>query len=89
LSILARDAGMDHPRLGLIVPRRHVKRAVERNRIKRQIRECFRESQAVLPPLDIVVMTHAAASGCEKAQLRASLAQGFEDLTRKFDEGRR
>lgn len=42
-------------RLGLIVPKRLVKRAVLRNLLKRLAREAFRQSQASLPPLDFVL----------------------------------
>jgi ribonuclease P protein component len=42
-------------RLGLIIGKRQAKRAVDRNRIKRALRESFRTRYRVLPPLDIVV----------------------------------
>ena len=43
-------------RLGLVVPKRVLKRAVDRNRVKRQIREAFRLARPTLPPWDIVVV---------------------------------
>ncbi len=88
-SIVARDTAMKHPRLGVIVPRRHVKRAVQRNTIKRQIRESFRKSQTVLPPMDIVVMAHAGVSTCSNAKSRNSLARLFADLSEGLEEKRR
>ena len=48
-----RDAG--GPRLGLLVTRRHARRASERNRIKRAVREAFRLEQESLGPLDLLV----------------------------------
>ena len=42
-------------RLGLIVGKRQLKRAVDRNRVKRVLRETFRGHRARLPTLDIVV----------------------------------
>lgn len=48
-----RDAGT--ARLGLLVSRRHAARAVERNRIKRCIREAFRLEQERLGALDVLV----------------------------------
>jgi ribonuclease P protein component len=42
-------------RLGMLVSRRHSPRAVERNRIKRCIREAFRLEQERLGPLDVLV----------------------------------
>ena len=48
-----RNAGA--PRLGLLVTRKHAARAVERNRIKRCVREAFRLEQARLGPIDVLV----------------------------------
>ncbi len=42
-------------RLGLIVGKRQLKRAVDRNRVKRVLRETFRMRRAILPAYDIVV----------------------------------
>ena len=44
----------DSARLGLIVAKKVLRRAVDRNRAKRAIRESFRLNQK-LPPVDIVV----------------------------------
>jgi ribonuclease P protein component len=48
-----REAG--GARLGMLVSRRHARRAVERNRIKRCIREAFRLEQENLGALDLLV----------------------------------
>ena len=48
-----RDSGA--ARLGLLISRRHAPRAVERNRIKRCIREAFRLVQERLGPIDVLV----------------------------------
>ena len=42
-------------RLGMLVSRRHARRAVERNRIKRCIREAFRLEHEALGALDLLV----------------------------------
>ncbi len=44
------------PRLGVVVPKRHLRLAVRRNKLKRVIRESFRLASERLPPLDVVVM---------------------------------
>ena len=43
------------PRLGMLVSRRHAAAAVDRNRIKRCIREAFRLEQERLGPMDVLV----------------------------------
>jgi ribonuclease P protein component len=45
-----------HPRLGLAVPKRALKSAVMRNRMRRQLREQFRLSAGSLGGYDIVAM---------------------------------
>jgi ribonuclease P protein component len=42
-------------RLGLIVGKRQLKRAVDRNRVKRLLRETFRINRSQLPGFDVVV----------------------------------
>jgi ribonuclease P protein component len=43
------------PRLGILISRKHAPRAVDRNRIKRSIREAFRHEQAQLGSIDLLV----------------------------------
>ena len=43
------------PRLGILVSRKHAAASVERNRIKRCIREAFRLEQENLGPMDVLV----------------------------------
>ena len=62
------------PRLGLAVALRVARTAVERNRIRRIIRESFRLHQRDLPAVDIVVSARTAAYGAPGAQLHGSLA---------------
>ncbi|MGL4455342.1 MAG: ribonuclease P protein component [Plesiomonas sp.] len=56
LTILARANNLDHARLGLTVAKKHLKRAHDRNRIKRLVRESFRLNQHELPSVDFVVI---------------------------------
>lgn len=42
-------------RLGILISRKHAARATDRNRIKRCIREAFRQSQAGLGALELLV----------------------------------
>lgn len=56
ITILARKNNLEHPRLGLTVAKKHLKRANARNRIKRLCRESFRLSQHRLPSYDFVIV---------------------------------
>jgi len=46
----------DACRIGFAIAKKQVKRAVDRNRLKRLIRESFRRNQNELPNTDLVVM---------------------------------
>lgn len=52
--------GADYARLGLAISRKAARRAVDRNRLKRLVRESFRQ-QAHLGGQDVVVMAQPAA----------------------------
>lgn len=54
-QISAKPNSLAHPRLGLIVAGKVVRHAVERNRVKRLLREVFRARQRDLAGLDLVV----------------------------------
>lgn len=54
LRLAARENELEMARLGLIVGKRMLPRAVDRNRTKRVIRESFRQAGG-LPAMDIVV----------------------------------
>jgi ribonuclease P protein component len=56
LTVLARQSGRQSARLGLAIPRKQIRRAVERNRVKRLIRESFRCHRELLLGLDVVVI---------------------------------
>lgn len=65
-------------RLGITVSKRVDKRAVGRNRIRRQVRECFRLQRATLPPGDYVVLALSEAARQDNATLREELLSLFE-----------
>ncbi len=60
-------------RLGLAISRKHCRRATARNRIKRIVRESFREHQAPMAGLDIVVINQPAAASADNRQIFHSL----------------
>lgn len=66
-----RPNGLPHARLGLAISKRVSKLAVERNRLKRLLRESFRRAKAGLPAVDIVVMARNEAASRPNAELRA------------------
>ena len=71
-----RDAGM--PRLGMLVTRKHAAQATDRNRIKRCIREAFRQEQGCLGPLDVLVRPPYGARA--DARMLTRLRGAFQKL---------
>jgi len=55
VQALAKQNSLGHPRIGLIVAKRHLRLAVHRNRLKRLLREAFRRASPELPDVDLVV----------------------------------
>ena len=64
-----RNNELGHARLGLAISKRVSKRAVERNRIKRLLRESFRRIRHQLPAIDLMVMAREQAAGVPGPQL--------------------
>ena len=75
-----RDNELGHARLGLAISKRVSKRAVERNRIKRLVRESFRRVRHQLPAVDLMVMARELAAGVPGAELLRELDGMWEKL---------
>jgi ribonuclease P protein component len=61
------------PRLGLAVAAKTAGNSVQRNRIRRIVRESFRLRQHDIPSVDLVVSARARVRGAASGELRASL----------------
>lgn len=75
-----RSSELGRPRLGIAAPKRAVRRAVDRSRIKRVIREGFRAEAATLPSVDIVVGVKRDAAWMGNQDLFAALHKLWERL---------
>lgn len=73
LTILARQNTIENPRLGLTVAKKHLKRAHDRNRIKRIVRESFRLKQHELPNFDFVFVAKGGIGKLDNATLFSTL----------------
>lgn len=69
LTLLSRQNKIENPRLGLTVAKKHLKRAHDRNRIKRVVRESFRLKQHELPNYDFVFVAKAGIGKLSNSEL--------------------
>jgi len=72
-TLLAIKNDFDHPRLGLAIAKKNIRKAVHRNMIKRAVRENFRIHQQSLGNIDIVVLARREAVDAPLELLRKSL----------------
>jgi ribonuclease P protein component len=73
ITILARHNDLDYPRLGITVAKKKVKHAVQRNRIKRCVRESFRLRAHDLPNVDIIVVAKHGIGSIDSAAIHQQL----------------
>lgn len=69
-----------HARLGMAIAKRYVPLSVERNRVRRIIRESFRHYQADLKAVDIVVFTQKALHQQSNTCLQEDLNDQWQTL---------
>lgn len=81
--LLASPSERPHSRIGFIVAKKKVRLAVDRNRIKRCMRENFRCLQADLPAMDIVFLARNDLASLSNPQLHAACRDGLKRLARK------
>jgi ribonuclease P protein component len=80
LLLLAKiNTGQGH-RLGLVIAKKNVRLAVQRNRIKRVAREVFRNLPAGEPPMDVVLLARRGMGQLDNAELSSILRQQWQKL---------
>jgi ribonuclease P protein component len=85
-TLLVRLNDQDCPRLGLAIAKKSAKRAVDRNRIKRLLRESFRNRQHQLPPIDIIAMCRPSATKLTNKQILQQLENQWRYMQKKLTE---
>jgi ribonuclease P protein component len=81
--LLARRNDRPGHRLGLVVAKKNVRKAVQRNRFKRLVRESFRQQSALPPFLDVVVLARRGVDELDNAQLSSILREQWRKLARR------
>ena len=82
LLLLGRFNSLPQHRLGLVIAKKHVKTAVQRNRIKRVSREFFRHLTVADRHLDVVLLARPGIGRLDNAELSSILQQQWLKLAR-------
>ena len=77
LLILAHNSQQNYPRLGLVIAKKNIRSAVERNRVKRMMRETFRLNQTHIKRLDIVILARKGLDTLSNRQLQNLFEKQF------------
>ncbi|MFT6389636.1 MAG: ribonuclease P protein component [Cellvibrionaceae bacterium] len=85
--ILSRPNDSEGPKLGLIIAKKHVRLAVERNRIKRIIRESFRQQQHQLPTINAIVLARKGLDKLESKDIHDLLELLWQKIRKKALRG--
>jgi ribonuclease P protein component len=82
-AIFVRANQANTARLGLSIAGRVIGNSVQRNRIKRLVRESFRHHQEQLPSIDLVVNARDGARTADNEAIARSLAQHWRNIVKQ------
>ncbi len=86
-TVLRRESDLGRARLGLAVAKKNARRAVDRNRIKRVVRESFRQNHSYLGSRDYVILIRKDTSLRSNQELSISLSWHWQKILKR--SGRR
>ena len=75
-------------RLGLVIPKKVLKRAVWRNRVKRIARETFRLNQHSLQNIDLVVIARPKIEDISNSELSAIFKRLWQQISHRLEKYR-
>ncbi|MBL1276086.1 MAG: ribonuclease P protein component [Ectothiorhodospiraceae bacterium] len=86
LTVLAARNTVGHARLGLAISKRFIKHAVGRNRVKRLVRDSFRQHQSLLGNLDVVVLSREATARVNNRELTKALEAHWRRVVKRCEK---
>lgn len=81
--ILAVDNQYELGRLGIVVAKKNIKLAVNRNRVKRLIRESFRQQQHHLVGIDAIVLARRGLDQLDNADIHTTFETLWQKISKK------
>ena len=73
-----------YARMGIITSKRCAKQANQRNHIRRQVRECFRQHSFSIQSADIIVIAHHSAAKADNKEIQQCLDKLFQRLEKAY-----
>jgi ribonuclease P protein component len=83
--LLARTNDLPGHRLGLVIAKKNVRLAVQRNRVKRLAREFFRSLPPGTTAMDVVLLARKGLAELDNNELSSILRQQWQRLERHID----
>lgn len=84
LDFYLRANRLSYARLGLAVPKKAIRQAVARNRIKRLLREYFRDQQTHLTGYDLVIVVKKKMSEHDNAQQAEVISAHWQNMMERL-----
>lgn len=81
LVVVTCTSPVSQARLGTAISKRAFRKAVQRNRVKRLIRESFRQAAVKLPAIDIVITMNMRKPMRDESSLKRALTKTWHTLS--------
>ncbi len=85
ITVLTNPNSNNQKRLGLAIAKKRIKLAVDRNQIKRLIRESFRLNQHKLPNIDMVIMVKSGTDELENKTITSQLEKIWRKIIQRHN----
>ena len=82
--VLIRANQQNQSRLGFVIARKKIRFAVNRNRIKRVVRNSFRLHQYDLPTVDVVFIARQGLDKLSNSELASALVKTWQQVNRRY-----
>ncbi len=82
LLLLARRNNRPGHRLGLVIAKKNIRLAVQRNRVKRIAREVFRTRPVTEPSLDVILLARRGLDQLDNVEMAELLREQWQRLVR-------
>ncbi|WP_286240648.1 ribonuclease P protein component [Neptuniibacter halophilus] len=86
ILILARPNNLGHPRLGFVISKKNIRKAVKRNHVRRIIRESFRLHQHDLPAVDMIILARPGLGDMENDAMHKLMRKCWSRMRKKSNK---